>query len=884
MGEVYRARDTKLNREVAIKILPAEVAIDEDRVARFKREAQLLAALNHPNIAHIHGYEDSDGIHALVLELVEGPTLADRLADGPVAVAETLAIARQIADALESAHEQGMIHRDLKPANIKVRADGTVKVLDFGLAKLLDQHPPDGQSRHDSGGVTNSPTLTTPRLRQGYGGHSTEMGMILGTAAYMSPEQARGKAVDRRADVWAFGCVVFELLSGRAAFTGETTTDVIASVVQKEPAWDALPPDTPASVRRLLRRCLTKDVARRLRDIGDARLDLEDSATDASTAPIAAAANSRAAVPWSIGAFAGGAALAAAIAWIAFGRVPVDTASPARWTISLPADAPLSIGTPWASLDVSRDGRSILYAAQIRDERALFVRRADDLTPHLVGGTNDVWEGFFSADGQWIGFISADQLKKVAITGGQPITIADVPNFHSGVWADDGTIYIGGRAGLAKVSPDGKLTTLLRPDATEGALTEPDLLPDGSLLFTIEPNNVTSFDDARLAVLTPKGERHVILEGGSFARYSRSGHILYAHGGQIMAVAFDAGRRTVSGQPVAVVTGGSFDPASGAAFFALSRNGTLVYLPGGPLLSERSITWIDRRGTMTPIAAPPRSYAEPSLSPDGQRIAFTMRAANDDIWTYDVGRGSFTRLTFPRGNSEVPIWSPDGKRIVYAADRQGVRSLVWRAADGGGSEEPLTPAEYFQTPGSFSPDGTLLAYTQDHPDTGSDILIVPLSGDRKPSPFLATRVHERSPAFSPDGRWLAFESDETGQFEVFVTPYPGPGRKWQVSQGGGMRPAWRRDGREIVYQNKDVLMAVAVSATSSLDFAAPRELLKLPPYLGYWAMSPDGARFLVVHGDGRDRNARELHVVTDWFGELRQRVKPSPDRVPSGSQ
>jgi dipeptidyl aminopeptidase/acylaminoacyl peptidase len=421
------------------------------------------------------------------------------------------------------------------------------------------------------------------------------------------------------------------------------------------------------------------------------------------------------------------------------------------------------------------------------------------------------------------------------------------------------------------VSGDGHVTPLLRPEPNEGELTQPDLLPDGSILFTIEPNNVSSFDDARIAVLTPKGERRVVLEGGAYARYSPTGHLLYARGGEIMAVAFDTGRLSTSGQPSGVIAGGLFDPVAGVASFALSRTGTLVYAPGGPVLGERSIGWLDRRGVLTPIQAPRRQYAEPSISHDGLQIAFTIRAANDDIWTYDIVRNAFTRLTFPRGNSEVPIWSPDGRRVVYGVDRQGVRRLVSRSADGSGEEEPLTPAEYFQTPGSFSPDGKLLAYTQDRPDTGSDILMLPLEGERKPSAFLATPVHERTPAFSPDGKWIAYSSDATGQFEVFVTPYPGPGRKWQISQGGGVRPAWRRDGREIVYQNKDALMSVDVATTGTgLQFQTPHELLKRPSG-DYWSMTPDGSRFLVIYGAKQD-SGRELEVVTNWFEELKQRV------------
>jgi hypothetical protein len=389
------------------------------------------------------------------------------------------------------------------------------------------------------------------------------------------------------------------------------------------------------------------------------------------------------------------------------------------------------------------------------------------------------------------------------------------------------------------------------------------------VLFTIKPNDVTSFDDARIAVLTSKGERRVVLEGGASARYVPTGHLVYARSGQILAVPFDASRHTVVGRPVTVVNGGAFDPQTSNAFYAVANAGVLAYVPGGPLTHHRTIAWLDRSGALTPIPVEPRTYAEPRISPDERQIAFTVRAANDDVWTYDIARGSFSRLTFAHGNNQVPAWSADGSRLVYSLDRDGVRRLVIRSADGRGAEEPLTPAEYFQTTGSASPDGALFAYEEDRPQTGADIFIARLDGREPPVPFLATRVNERAPQFSPDGRWIAFESDETGRFEVFVTPYPGAGRKWQVSDSGGIVPMWRRDGREIVYRNGNRLMSVAIRGLSPLVTDRPHELTKLPPYTDYVAMAPSGNRFVVSFGDGTEENAREVHVVLNWFNELR---------------
>jgi serine/threonine-protein kinase len=852
MGEVYRARDTKLGREVALKILPSTLTSDPDRVARFRREAQVLASLNHPHIAQIHGLDEAGSSQFLVLELVDGESLDKRIARGPIPLDEALAIAGEIAEALEAAHDKGIIHRDLKPANIALTRDGHVKVLDFGLAKASEAV---GLGSFE---VTNSPTIVSPL--------TTGVGVILGTAAYMSPEQARGKAVDRRSDIWAFGCVVYEMLAGRRLFDGDSVADVIGAIVHKEPSWAALPHETAPRLRRLLRRCLAKDLQKRLRNAGDARLEL-DRDPDEDTAPSPRRAHSIS--PALVAGVIASVAAAVWVGWFAARRSEVGSPQLEKYSVSLPADTALDLNSLWSSLAISRDGRTILYVTLLQGERRIVLRRADDLNPRILSGTNGTWEAFLSPDGAWVGFLAGDRLKKIAVTGGQPAVIADAANYNCGVWADDGTIYLGGRAGLAKVAPDGTLTTLLKPSHGEGELSHPDLLPDGSLLFTIKPNDVSSFDEARIAVLTPKGERRIVLEGGASARYAPTGHIVFARSGQILAVPFDTARLATTGPPVAVVNGGAFDPNTSIASYAISRTGVLAYVPGGALARRRSIAWLDRSGALTPIPAEPRTYAEPSISPDERQIALTIRAANDDVWIYDLARGSFSRLTFPHGNSQVPVWSADGSRVVYSLDRDGVRSLVSRSADGHGAEEPLTPAEYFQTGGSPSSDGKLFAYEEDRPETGADIFVARLDRHDAPVAFMATRVNERAPKFSPDGRWIAYESDETGRFEVFVAAYPGPGRKWQVSDSGGAFPMWRRDGREIVYRNRDLLMSVKVSGQSGLETDRPQQLLKLPPYTGYVAMTPSANRFLVSYGDGTDAKANELNVVLNWFNDLK---------------
>ena len=859
MGEVYRARDARLNRDVAIKVLPDAFAADRDRVVRFEREAQTLASLNHPNIAHIHGVIDAP--LALVMECVDGEDLAQRIARGPIRLDDAVPIARQIASALDAAHERGIVHRDLKPANVKLSTDGAVKVLDFGLAKAAARDvsgagPPADQA--------NSPTLSV---------HGTEMGVILGTAAYMSPEQARGKAVDRRTDIWAFGCVLYEMLTGRRAFDGETISDIVASVLQREPDWTALPPDVPPHMRRLLHRCLEKDTKRRLRDAGDVALELDAGDVDGVAAQAPGPAHRIAWLSVTLIAVAA-AALGAAATWF-MSRSPATPALVSRYSLPLPADAPLDVRGPWSSLAISRDGRTYAYIALVDRARRLFIRRADDPSPQLVDGAVDPWEAFFSPDGRWLAFIDSDRLKKVSLTGGQPLLIAEAPNLNSGVWADDGTIYLGGRAGLVKVDSSGKSTTLLQPAPDEVELGSPDLLPGGALLFTIKPDDVTSFDDARIAVLTPDGQKHVLIEGGVRACYSPSGHIVYARGGEIMAVAFDERRLAIVGHPVAIEHGGMLDQASGSAEFALARNGTFVFAPGGPVVHARKLVWVDSHGTLTPLEVPPRFYSDPVISPDGRAIAFDIRAANDDIWTYDPARGRFTRLTFTHGNHQMPAWSPDGSRIIYALDRLGVRRLAWRAADGSDAEELLTPPEYYQTPGSISPDGKVLVYTEDRPETSSDIYMMPLQGNRTAVPFIATPRRERNPVFSPDGRWIAYESYETGGPEIFVTAYPDHGKKWQVSTEGGMHPVWLQGGTAIGYGASNpgrIMVAPVTIKGASFDSGQPRQLVPLPPSTVSFDIARDGGRVLALTATGDQDSVRELNVVLNWFSVLASRA------------
>ena len=661
MGEVYRARDTKLHRDVAIKVLLPTVANDPDRLARFSREAQVLASLNHPNIAHIHGLEETDGVTALVLELVEGEDLAQRLARGAIPLDEALPIAKQIADALEAAHEQGIIHRDLKPANIKVRADGTVKVLDFGLAKAVD---PAGVS---SANAMNSPTLSM---------HATQAGIILGTAAYMSPEQARGKAVDRRADIWAFGVVVYEMLSGQRAFDGDTITDVIAAVVTREPTWAALPADTPVAIGRLLRRCLMKAPEKRLPHIGVARIEIDDAIANPETQESAAsparpsARNHVSVIGMTIA--LGTAIVSGAAVWL-LSRPAPSPRPVVRLQATLPATTPLAIDQFTQDLALSPDGTHLAYVAGAQAQ--LYVRALDrnDATP--LPGIVGVRGPFFSPDSEWIAFFQQAELKKVSIRGGPAATICQncAAGNRGGTWGADDTIIFsatGGSSGLLRVpAAGGEVVTLVKPDTQHGeqGYAWPELLPGGQrVLFTIL--SIGSIDTALIAIHDLKtGVHHTVLRGGSDARFVAPGYLVYAVAGTLRAIAFDRNGLAVGGNGIQVLEH-VLTKATGGADFSVSRDGSLAYV-SGEAESAQTLAWIDRQGHEEPLGVPPRSYVLLRLSPDGQRVALDVRDQENDIWIWEFARRVLTRLTFDRATDQYPVWTPDSRRIVFASSR-----------------------------------------------------------------------------------------------------------------------------------------------------------------------------------------------------------------------
>ena len=889
MGEVYRARDAKLGRDVALKILPESVAQDADRVSRFKREAQVLASLNHPHIAAIYGFDEALGTQFLVLELVEGETLADRIKRGPIPVDETIAIARQIAEALAEAHEKGIIHRDLKPANIALSGHDQVKVLDFGLAKLTAS--PGGGA---SSSVSMSPTLTTPAMMTG-------VGMILGTAAYMAPEQAKGREADKRCDVWAFGCVVYEMLTAKRAFEGEDITDTIASIMRGEPDWTALPADTPANVRLLLESCLTKDRTHRAADIAVARFLLDDR-TVVSTAPavatpsvVAWAPGWRRVVPWTVAGVFGLALMTALLAWSPWRAAATPRVT--RTTISTSGAAVLTMNGLDRDLAVSPDGRHVVYLGNNRTQ--LFVRALDAFEPIAIatntGTSGNLRSPFMSPDGQWVGFVSGNTaIRKVAITGGPPITVATLDGVPRGAsWGSDGTIVfatVNLATGLQRVSAAGGIPEVLtRPDHGHGESDHiwPEFLPGGgAVLFTITMQT-GGLETAQVVVRDlATGTQRVLVRGGTHAHYMASGHLVYVAAGTLRAIPFDLARLETHGTAVPVLPRLATTD-TGAGDFALSSEGTLVYVdePGSILLNARTLVWVNRTGKEEPIAAPTRAYQHPRLSPDGTRVAVFSNDQENDIWIWNLQHTTLTRLTLDSSRDEVPIWTADGRRIVYSSNRDsgGSTNLWWQAADGTGLAERLTTSDHAQFATGIVPDGSALLFMEQTPAMGGDLWQVSLDRTHRVTPLLQTKVDERNGIVAPNGRWLAYESNSSGSSEIYVRPFPNvAGGQWQVSTAGGRQPLWARNGKELFYLNDGGgLFRVAVEADGTTwNAGTPTKLFEGRYYDATtgsagrsYDVSPDGERFLMIKRPGSDASATSaILVVQHWDEELKRLV------------
>jgi len=883
MGEVYRARDSKLGRDVALKVLPQAFARDADRMARFQREAKVLASLNHPNIATIHGLEDSGSTHALVMELVDGPTLADRIRQGPIPVDEALKIARQICDALEYAHERGIVHRDLKPANVKVTADDAVKVLDFGLAKALE-----GDA--SSIDISTSPTLS--RL-------ATMQGVLLGTAAYMSPEQAKGKTVDRRADIWAFGCVLYEMLTGKQTFTGETVTDTLAAVIRAEPDWSLLPAQTPIRVRVLLQRCLQKDAKQRLRDIGDARISLDEvisGAPDPAFAgtPQAAAPLWRRALPWTI---AGLLFVALTpIAFIHFREKPRAPAEPVRFEIS---QSTRGAGTLFA---LSPDGRQLAFAAAGPDGvLSLWVRPLDSLEARRLdnSGSPQLTSLFWSPDSRFIVFGDGGKLKKIDASGGAPETLCEINGIVlGGAWNRDGVIIFGTvNAGLMRVSANGgpasPLTTL---DSSRGEILHdfPVFLPDGRHFIyhrnSSKPGNSGAFVGSLDAKADEQGSKEILPTEYDtiYAPPSDagSGQLLFVRDGALMAQPFDAQRLELSGEPITVAT--HVATFRNYGYFAVSNNDVLVFKSGGGA-GPFQPTWFDRQGNILGTVGEPSDFTSLDISPDGKQAAVSRLDSNTALalWLLDFSRGTSERFTFGSADASAGIWSPDANRIVFRSNHGGIYDLYQKPASGARDardEELLLRTDGSKYPTSFSRDGRFLLYTTQEPKTEKgELWVLPLEGDKKPFLFLRTEFNDDFGRFSPNGRLVAYQSDKSGRNEIYVRTFTpdspsaasDTGGKWLISTAGGANPRWGEDGKELYYVGADgKLMAVDIVTNPVFQAGVPKALFQtpLPPTSAArepWAATPDGKRFLLLAPAGQIGQA-SFTVVLNWQAALKK--------------
>jgi serine/threonine-protein kinase len=856
MGEVYRARDTKLGRDVALKILPGTFTNDPDRVGRFRREAQLLASLNHPHIGAIYGLDDASSTHFLVLELVDGESLDKRIARGKIPIEEALGIAKQIAEALEAAHERGIIHRDLKPANIALTQDGIVKVLDFGLAKATEN------ATGSSIDVTNSPTITTPAMMTG-------VGVILGTAAYMSPEQAKGRAADHRSDIWAFGCVLYEMVTGHHTFTGDSIAEMMAAVLREEPDLTR----APFRVRRLLDACLQKDPKLRLQAIGDWRLPLED-------APGATAA-SKNRVPWAI---AAALAIVAAFAFWAPWRRPASNTAQGVMRLDLDLGAALSPTNIGPDAILSPDGTRLVFVAQGSNGQShLVTRRLDQPEPVELRGSDGAYAPFFSPDGQWVAFFAAGKLKKTPVDGGDAVILCDAPAGRGGTWGDDGNIIaaLEAQKGLSIVpSAGGRVEPLTTLAAGENSHRFPYLLPGAKTVLFTSNATYSNFDEASISVLSlPERKSKIVLErAGMYPRYAQSGHLIYVTKGTLFAVPFDLARLEVHGRPTALVEGISNDATFGFARLDLSISGMLLYRKGRTE-GLRTLHWLDSNGRTESFGLEPAVYQFPRVSPDGSRLIWMMnQGPSADLWVFDWRSGRRTRLTDGQDVYSYPVWSPDGQYVVFSSSK----GIVWTRADGG-KPQPLLVSKAVEMPTSFTPDGKRLVFSELN-STGGLIRIVPLDGESgqlraaTPEFFLQTSAL-RFPAFSPDGRWLAYADAESGGYEVYVRAFPDKGARWLISNGGGTMPLWSRNGYELFYRNEDSQIMVVTYSVNGDTFVADKPRLwsekrlantgLTPPF----DLAPDGKKFIVLmgsEGPAAPEARRHVTLVANFFDELRR--------------
>jgi len=854
MGEVYRAQDTRRRRHVAIKSLPALVAGDADPLARIEREAQTLAALNHPHIASVYGLEASGPTQALVMELVEGPTLADRVAGGPLPVAEALTYARQIADALEAAHERHIIHRDLKPANIKLTADGEVKVLDFGLAKALTEDP-----GHRAGEAANSPTLTN---------RATQLGMILGTAAYMAPEQARGKPVDRRADVWGFGCVLYELVTGRRAFEGDDITAVLARVIEREPNWDALPPATPPALRRLLARCLIKEPKARLRDIGEARIAIDeilsgrDAGTSSPTTPIPPMVLRErpptAWLPWTLAAVLGAVAIAA-FAWPRGASAPVTDRRVTRVELSLPPDVEF-----FSSPRVSRDATRVAFVGVREGTRQVYVRDLNQTDTRAIAGTDGANMVAFAPSGDAAVVLGTDgRVRRLTLQTGALDDLATGGDILGGVeWGSDGTIYYGQITRLMGIPSGGgaarEIVTLDKA-GNETSVIWPMPTTDGrTVLFTSWRDSGGTPRPRVEAVPAAGGTRRVVLENAQYAMATTPDRLVFQREGSLFVVPFDQGRAEVTGAPIRISEQVHINPNGGPA---ADLAGTGAFVVASSRVFHGRLAWVSMDGIERVINAPARGYQNVRVSPDGKTVAFSELGA---VWTLDLTRGAMTRVFGGlNGLTGFPVWSADGTHLMFRT-ADGVHI---QRADGEGQPRRIEGTTRLDYPSSASPDGLTLLMLRITSESGGDILLQPIKGG-DPRVAVRTKAYEGGPMVSPDGKWLAYVSNESDRMEVYLRPVDGPDRKWPVSSGGGLHPLWSRDGKQVYFRSGQKMQVVDVQTSPDVRLSSPRTLFERRYSFGpnltvpNYSLSRDGKDLLLVR---EESGSGHLSLVFNWL-------------------
>ena len=871
MGEVYRARDTRLERIVALKILPNHLSDRAELRERFEREARTIASLNHPHICTLYDIGQQDGTDFLVMEYLEGETLAERLKKGPLPIEQVLKYAIEISDALDKAHRKGITHRDLKPGNIMLTKSGT-KLLDFGLAKL----------RGPQGPVASLSALPTE------GSNLTAQGTILGTLQYMAPEQLEGGGVDARTDIFAFGVVVYEMATGKNAFEGKSQASLIAAILGREPpAMSSLQPMTPPALDRVVKKCLAKEPEKRWQaasDVCDELKWIAESGSQFTSVPAAAvkgirSLGRRALIPGLVILLS-----VAVVTGLAIWNLKPDPTRPvSRTVITLPPGQQLAGLDGGLAVALSPDGTHLAYVARQGGAQQLYLRAMDSLEAKPIPGTEGAVSPFFSPDGQWMGFFASGELKKVSVSGGAALTLVNAVYSYGATWGSQGMIaFAATTAGaLQQVSDAGgapqPLTRLEKGDVSQ---RWPDFLPGGKAVLFAASLSGGNWNSAQVGVQpVGAGERRNLIQGATQPRYTPSGHLVYAQGGSLMAVPLDRQRLAVAGSAVPVVEGVLQSPVNGAAQYSFSSSGSLVYVPGGLQSAQSRLAWVSRTGAEQPLAAPMRAYRNPQLSPDGRRVAVGIMEQETQTWLYDLSQETLTRFTFEGNSNQNPVWTPDGKRIAFESNKEGSQNLFWQLADGSGGLERLTTSEYTHAPNSWSPDGQLLAYIEVNPATGRDIWVLRL-GDHKAQPFLRTPFNETAPRFSPDGRWLAYVSDESGRNEIYVQPYPGPGGKWQISTEGGTEPAWNPNGRELFYRSGNKMMAVDIATQPGFAAHKPRVLFEgqyqpTPATFPNYDVSPDGQRFLMIKPSEQAQAApTQINVVLNWFEELKQKVPP----------